>query len=633
MLRIRSILNILLYCAAIIGYLPLAPYLHLFPRLALPAAIIYAAIADRHGRELKERAALLVSLAGFIFYFLQFSRHNLVEPAANMLAIFLAIRVAGEKSPRNYMQTLTLALFCLAASTLFDLSPAFILYLVLLLLTFTVSMVLLTFESRAAGFTPAGKELRSIVSVALLHPLAAAPLVLLLFFILPRTQLPLWSGLSRAGIDKSGISETIKAGESSSISGGKAVVFRAEMPQQPLNTLYWRAIVLNTVKGEEWLRQTPPTEKTVVIDGEELPLTIFLEPGRLHYLPTLNIPLKIAEYRGSPHDDRVFPAHGLTRGKRSYQVLASRGARLATTERFNEKFYAPLPENTPPRLKRIVAGTVAGLKKDQEKVAALENLFAGMGLAYSATGLPTGADAVDQFLFTGKKGHCELFAVSFATALRLAGLPARLVGGYYGGDYNAMAGYYIISEERAHVWVEVWLRGEGWIMIDPSRFAVNYEENFSGKRSTYQLQLRLFLDSLAYHWNRLVINYDFESQFSAVSRAGAELKGLKAVKLESRKILKAIVFVLLVAGGVLFLTMKRISPAERLLKQFKRIVLLKYGIDIPASSGLHEAVKALDNPAVQEFVNLYSEVLYRDRVLTKEEWIYLKKLLKSIKGA
>lgn len=633
MLRIRSILNILLYCAAIIGYLPLAPYLHLFPRLALPVAIMFATIADRRGVELKGRAALLVSIAGFIFYFLQFNRHNLVEPAANMLALFLAIRVAGEKSPRNYMQTLTLALFCLAASTLFDLSPGFILYLILLLLTFSVSMVLLTFEGRAAGFTPARKELRSIVSVALLHPLVAAPLVMGLFFILPRTQLPLWSGLSRAGIDKSGISETIKAGESSSVSGGNAVVFRAEMPQQPLNTLYWRAIVLNTVKGEEWLRQTPPTEKTVPRDGEDLPLTIFLEPGSLHYLPTLNIPLKIAEYRDSPHDDRIYPARGLSRGKRNYQILASRGARLVTTEKFNEKFYAPIPENTPLRLKLIVARTVDGLKKDQAKVAALEGLFAGMGLAYSATGLPTGPDAVEKFLFESKKGHCELFAVSFATALRLAGLPSRLVGGYYGGDYNDIAGYYIITEERAHVWVEVWLEEEGWLTIDPSRFAFNYAESFSEKRTGYDLRLRFFLDSLSYHWHRLVITYDLESQLSAASRAGAELKGLKSVNLEGRKIMKTVAGLLLAAGCILFLTMKRLSPEERLMKKFKKIVLLKYGLDIPASSGLHEAVRSIDNPAVQEFIDIYSKVFYRDRKLTRAELNTLKRLLNDIKKA
>lgn len=631
MLRIKNFLNLLLYFAAVIGYLPLAKYLQLLPRIALPAAVIYAAIADRHGRELKGKAALLVSLGGFIFYFSQFSRHNLVEPAANMLALFLAIRVAGEKSPRNYLQTLTLALFCLAASTLFDLSPGFVLYLGLLLLVFTVSMVLLTFAARAPDFTPSKKEFRSIINVALLHPLAAAPLVLLLFFILPRTQLPLWSGLSRAGADISGVSETIKAGEKSSISGGNAVVFRAEMAKQPASTLYWRVIVLNTVKGAEWQRQTPPAEKPLVADGEELSLTIFLEPGRLHYLPTLNMPVKISDYRGIAADDLIFASRGLARAKRNYQMIARRGARLATNEEFNRKFYAVIPENTPPRLKRLVAGTVVPLAKDQAKVAAIENLFAGMGLAYSATGLPTGADAVDNFLFSSKKGHCELFAVSFATCLRLAGLPARLVGGYYGGDYNELAGYYMVSEEKAHVWVEVWLSGKGWIMIDPSRFAVNYEESFSKKSSPYGLKIRFILDALSYQWNSLIINYDFESQLSAVSKAGAGLKGFKAVKLAGRKILIITAWLLFAVGGMLLLATKRMSPQERLLRKFRKIIWQKYALTMPASSGLHEAVKSLTDPAVQEFVELYCAVLYRDRALTRDEKSSLERLLQEIK--
>ena len=248
MLRIRTILNILLYFAALLGYLPLAPWLQPFPRIALPAAVLFAAIADRRGSALKDRAALLVSIACFLYFFFQFNRHNVVDPAANMLAIFLAIRIAGEKSHRNFLQTLTLSLFCLAASTLFDLSPLFVIYLVLLLLTFTTSMVLLTFESRAPGFSPDRSELRSILSVALLQPLVAAPLVVFLFFILPRTQLPLWHGLTRAGAEKSGISETVKAGDKSSINSGSAVVFRAEMTKQPPADLYWRVIVLNTIK-------------------------------------------------------------------------------------------------------------------------------------------------------------------------------------------------------------------------------------------------------------------------------------------------------------------------------------------------------------------------------------------------
>ena len=636
MLQLKNILNLLLYFAATLGYLPLAPYLQLLPRIAVPAAIIFAAMADRRGSELKGRAALLVSLACFSFYLLQFSRHNLVEPAANLLAMFLAIRIAGEKSSRNFLQTLTLALFCLAASTLFDLSPRFIIYLFLLLLTFTTSMVLLTFKSRAVNYTPDKKELRSIITIALLQPLVAAPLVLSFFFILPRTPLPLWHGLSRAGSDRSGSSETVKAGEKSSINSGSGVVFRAEMPKQAPKSLYWRVIVLNTIKGESWSRQAPPAEKSLVTGGEELLQAIFLEPGKLPFLPTLNIPEKISGYRGSAHDDRIFPSAGLSGGRRSYQVVSRLGAELATTAKIDRDFYTLPPENAPQRLKNLVSSAVAGGRKDQQKLAALEAAFASLNLSYAASGLPTGSDAVEKFLFASKKGHCELFAISFATALRLANLPARLVGGYYGGDYNELAGYYVITDESAHLWVEVWMEGSGWQSVDPSRLAINFAEGFSSKRSGYELRLRLFFDSLSYYWNRMVITYDIESQFSAVSRAGSELKGLKAIKIPTRKIVLTVACLLLLFGVITLLTWKRQTPEMRLLRllrHFKRVILVKYGIDIPASSGLHEAVKAVDNPAVKQFVDIYTGALYRDRRLANKERILLAELLKGINRA
>jgi hypothetical protein len=129
----------------------------------------------------------------------------------------------------------------------------------------------------------------------------------------------------------------------------------------------------------------------------------------------------------------------------------------------------------------------------------------------------------------------------------------------------------------------------------------------------------------------MVINYDFESQLTAAGRAGEELKGLRTVKFEGRKILKTTAWLLLVTGGVIFLTRKRLSPEVRLLKRFKRIILQQYGIDIPASSGLHEALWAIDNPAVHGFVDLYSEVIYRDRVLTRDERNSLERLLTEIK--
>ena len=632
MLRLNGLTEILLYSAALLGYLPLAPYLQRLPACTVPAAILFAFIAGRKGLILKERPALLVAAGCFLYYALQFSRHNVAVPAANMLAILLAIRLAGEKSPRNFLQTITLALFCLAASTLFDLSPQFVIYLLLLLLIFTVSLVLLTFQSTAADFRPAPRELRTILSVALLQPLTALPLIILLFFILPRTQLPLWQGISMVGGDRPGISDTIQPGDKSAISSNSATIFRAEMPQLPPEDLYWRVIVLNAIQGSSWVRKTPPVERqNAPYSGKDLQQTIFLEPGRLTYLPALNIPLNIAGIRGGPTADRLFPAAALAGRRRSYSVLSQSSGAPLPAGRVDQVFYTVLPENVPPRLLALSGSIAAREKSNEKRLRLLQDAFVNLKLSYAASDLPTGADALEKFLFESKKGHCELFATAFATALRGTGVPARLVGGYYGGEYNELAGYYAVAEERAHLWVEAWLEGKGWVTVDPSSFAANFAEARRTKSSPLLLRLRLFADTLSYYWNRAVIIYDLESQLSAVSRAGAGLRSFSFRGLPWRRFAIGSGCLLLLAAGFHLATRRRATAEERLLQTFRKALHRGYGLDIPASSGLHEAVREIDSEAVQEFVAVYTGAVYRDRSLTEEEQAQLRALLGKIR--
>lgn len=630
MTRINFIIHILLYFAAATGFIPLAPYLGPVPMVTVPAALIFAALADRSNMVVKERPAMFLSIAWALYYAAQFNRHNVVQPAAEMLVIFLAIRLIGEKSPRNVMQALTLSMFCLAASTLFNLSPAFIFYMITLLLLFTVIMVLLTFQSKGVGFEPNSKEISSIIKVALLLPLVASPLVLLLFIILPRTQLPLWQGISRAGTDKPGISEQVKAGEKSSINSGSSVVFRAEMLKQPLHNLYWRTIVLNSIKGDNWYRIPPPDEKSSVRRSNPgVSVNIYLEPGRLAYLPTLNIPDKIIAYRSQPSSDRVFPSQGLPPGRKNYQTLSYPEGRLATIGTLNRQFYMTLPEHTPLRLRSLIAKKVSGINSDRKKLEAVEDIFAASNLSYASSGLPIGPEALDQFLFSDRKGHCELFAVSFATALRLAGLPTRLVGGYCGGSYNEIANYYVITEDRAHVWVEVWIQGEGWVNIDPSRYAVNFEESILQKESAPDLKIRLILDSLSYYWNRMVITYDFENQFNAVSRAGTSFRNLKEMKIPFKSIIISLAGIFLAGFGISLLTDRK-SPEQRLLERFKKTILAGYGVVIEPTSGLHEATASIHDENVKEFVTILTGALYRDRQLNSMEKRTLYRLLEQI---
>ena len=73
----------------------------------------------------------------------------------------------------------------------------------------------------------------------------------------------------------------------------------------------------------------------------------------------------------------------------------------------------------------------------------------------------TSIDSVDSMLFDTKRGFCGHFASAYATLMRAAGVPARVVTGYLGGEWNPIGGYVIVRQSEAHAWTEVWLDGRG----------------------------------------------------------------------------------------------------------------------------------------------------------------------------
>ena len=86
---------------------------------------------------------------------------------------------------------------------------------------------------------------------------------------------------------------------------------------------------------------------------------------------------------------------------------------------------------------------------------------------YTLTPPGSATQPVDEFLFDTREGFCEHYASAFTLMMRAAGLPARVVTGYQGGELNGVGGYYIIRQSDAHAWTEVWLEDEGWVRVDP----------------------------------------------------------------------------------------------------------------------------------------------------------------------
>jgi len=626
MVRIKTVLSALSLCVALIGYLPLQPYLDPFAKWFFPAALAFSLYQYKRGGALSGRVLTPISIVLFLYIASGFSMENMIQVAADLLVVFLAIRMLGEKSGRNYLQVFALSLFCLAASSLYNLSALFLCYLLLLLLLLAVSLVILTFYAHDPEIALTRVELKKVLSVSSLMPVAALPILLFLFVLLPRTQYPLWDFLNRGAPKSTGFSETVSPGGSSSVSEVKSPAFRAICPKVPESRLYWRGIVLNGFKDQAWVRLPIPQEQYLRPEpGETVHQEIYPEPSGSPYLLALNIPRQVSGVRHAQSADVVFQARRPLEKRIKYEAQSTLSEAIQVKGGIDRDFYLRLPQTVSERVRaqgRELSrpGLSAG-----EKLRLLERFFRAQGIAYATTELPVGSDPLDAFLFVSKRGNCEFFASSGAILLRLAGVPARLVGGYRGGTYNEMGGYYLVTEDMAHVWVEAYVEGRGWLTVDPTSWSVGFS-----RRDEVGRKLRMYLDAIGFYWNKAVITYDLEKQIALVRTAGSKARNIHFPAGWARQLVTlSLVLLPLAALFVLYLRRPK-TREERVLRHFLRVVRKRYPAAAQEPCGLYELAEKIDDPHLKEFVAIYGQAVYRDRRLQDGELMRLKENIRSL---
>jgi protein-glutamine gamma-glutamyltransferase len=637
MVTSSRLVTILCFAIAIAGVIPIFAWLELSPRLVFVTGLVIGILQEFKGRwYLKNWQFNLILVPVFIWYTLQYSSSNPIHPVVSVLVIMLAARLAGEKSIRNLMQINLLALFCLASRSLFDLSPSFLVWLTLLLLLVPVSLVLLTFHAQDGALRFTRKEVRRVALFALLMTLLTLPAMAILFPVLPRTAFPLWTFLNQPTSGSTGISDKVEPGAVSNVAESAALAFRAEMTQQS-TTPYWRGTVFNTIQNSRWSRNPSVPSETSVPAGEQVTQIIYPEPSASRILISLDAAAEVAlpSVRVSP--DAVFEyPRGLAK-RVGYKVRSGTGGLLRTSKMINRNFYLRLPAELSPQIRQLAEQIKIAGKTDQERLELAEQHFLNGGYRYSREGLPTGKDAIHQFLFVSKQGHCEFFASSLALLLRTAGVPARLVGGYLGGEYNQIGGYYLVRQDAAHVWVEAYIAGKGWVRTDPSRFATNAGAVWNIKQKlSLAARLRLLADTLDYRWNRSVVSYDFERQVSQLRSAGSKLQTLEqAIKLRWR-------WVLLVVSGLLLLFLLRTlrlhrfccNQEEQLLRRFRQVLKKRFGETlVTENKGMFEIAATTNDEQVQQFAAIYAAAVYQDRKLVRHEVRQLSKLLDQLAEA
>ncbi|MBL0225502.1 MAG: DUF3488 domain-containing protein [Geobacteraceae bacterium] len=355
MASLSSLIALLAYGITLCGVVPLFPWLETAPRLILAAGIAAGIWQDIRGAwPIKNWIYNTAIVPVFLFYAAQFSRENPVQPVVSVLAIMLAVRLAGSKNARHYLQITALSLFCLASSSLFDLSPFFLVYLVLMLLMVAVLLVLVTFYSQDRRMQLSRADLRKVLLAGVAMPLVSLPLLLLFFPLLPRTQMPLWNLLAAPTVRPAGFSDKVEPGSSAAVGESRTPAFRAEMPRQTQQQLYWRGTVFNRVEGRRWVRVEPPFEK-ILYTGQRTIQTVYPEPSSSRVLPALDAPAVLSLLHSRKSADGVYELQGRPGRRLTYRAESVMTALLPVAGTIRRSFYLTIPDDLPPRITELAA--------------------------------------------------------------------------------------------------------------------------------------------------------------------------------------------------------------------------------------------------------------------------------------
>lgn len=631
--RVKQVTLLFGYLAALLAVAPVYLYLDRPVQLAALLALVAGGICDRRDRVLLgPLPATLLACLLFIVYLLQFSLANPVLPVVNLLVLLLALRLLGDKSPRNILQIFVLSLFTLAASSLLTLSMAYLVYLLLLALVLTVGLVLLSYLGADPDLQLKRGELKTILSWSSLLPIGSLLLMVGFFAILPRTNYPLWNFLNPAPVARTGFSEQVRPGSFAALAADSTIAFRVEMDPLPTDQLYWRGTVLNRISETVWERQQPVPDDLPSLSGAPpVNQLLFIEPRQDRYLPALDVSTEVSGLWHQRQGDYVYTAHRSLQKRTRYQAAADPGHQLRLARPAAVTSYLQRPKTVSARLLAVAEEIRSRGAGRGERIALLEAFFSERQLTYAASGLQPSATPVDDFLFESRRGYCEYFAAAFGLLARLSDIPARLVGGYLGGVYHPVGGYYLVSEDMAHVWVEVLDDADRWQRIDPSRLAVNAETDLLAPRQRQRPWLTGLLDSLNHAWNRSVINFDLQRQFELLRGARQTLQAVYRSPGEFKPLIVPISGLLLVIGiGYGLLRYRRANPARNLAERFLALARTRATNPLPPACGLNQAAELMQHPLADRFAAIYGGAIYRDRIPDKNELRELRRLLAQL---
>lgn len=563
--------------------LAVAPHANELPAWLAPAFFIVAGwrvfIAIREQplppRWMLLALALLATAGVLVSYRTLFGR----DPGVALMTAMAACKLLETRGLRDGVVLVFLGYLLVMSNLLYSQEIPMVAYLLGVVTLMLVSQMLIhrqhTGLTALAPLRLAGKMV-----------LVAIPVMLVLFVLFPRIPGPLWGLPKDAYKGRTGLSGEMEPGTISQLIQSGEVAFRVRFtgPMPSPKQLYWRGPVLWNFDGRRWRQRDELPLRTPVpfiAEGPALDYAVLMEPNNQRWLLALDLPASLPPRAGMTRSFQVLreqPVNEVYRYEmRSY--LQYRTGELLAHERFPG---LRLPSQSNPRARELADEWRARDPRPESLINAALALFREQPFYYTLTPPLLGFHSVDEFLFRTREGFCEHYASAFVFLMRAAGVPARVVTGYQGGERNELGEYLIVRQSDAHAWAEVWLEGRGWARVDPTAavspnriqqgiYAALADADtlpFLARRGgdyEWLRQLALNWDALNIQWNEWVLAYgpDRQKEF---------LSGLGFGEVDWREMTIAMI-VTLGGLGVIFITLRWRSrrprdPVVRAWQQF-----------------------------------------------------------------
>jgi transglutaminase-like putative cysteine protease len=586
---------------------------HLPPWVALSGIIaalwqiqLYRERWRQPGRLLKW--SLAVACAGGLF--LHYGRMSGLEPMVGLLFTGYALKLLEIHNRRDALVLLYLSYLIIILQSLFSNTIVSSLLVLAALLPVTGALVAM---HRGTENNRPTKALR----MALAMTLQAIPLMLVMFIVMPRIG-SLWA-VPQQNSATTGVSDSMSPGDMTKLGRSGKIAFRVEFdgPIPAQSQLYWRGLVFSGFDGRRWDQQGPwgyndgqflqwsdealeEWDKVIVRRGKPLSYRITMEATNSPWLFALSTPVSQSPTVALSRDFRLVNREPVI-SKLQYSVSSWLDNQLEAEKLpgWRRQLELAIPSGYNPKTIEVAQ---QWRQQTPDTVALINRLLALYNQEFIYTLRPPalGKHTVDEFLWGTKKGFCEFYASSFVFFMRAAGVPARVVVGYQGGERHPTENYLLVHQYDAHAWAEVWIQGRGWLRVDPTaavapeRIEMSFADLFSEQEdflaeSPFSLErmrhinwlntLRLKLDSLDYAWAKWVLGYEnIQNDF---------LMGLLGSVNPQR-----IALFLLLAGGIallpVFITLylgREKNTRDQLDRLFLQYCLRLEKIGLPRQSG------------------------------------------------